>query len=174
LTQLLIFLLAGMLAGCGNSHEAQVKERLMATKQMTLWELVDYIGDNQPLRREKIEALFEIRLEKAGSSNEFWTFWDGVGGVLQNDVSVSRIYLGVKNNDDTNIGALTLDIVGSYVRLDELRQKYNLELLELPRGRSLDEETTYGTSTPWGELVFGFAERNRECLSSVGFGPVSE
>ena len=45
----------------------------------------------------------------------------------------------------------------------------NLTLTEAPRGRSPDEETKYEAKTGWGRLVFGFAERNPDCLSSVGF-----
>ena len=74
------------------------------------------------------------------------------------------------NNDDTDIGALTLNIVDSCIKLEEVKQRYNLQMLGSPRGRSLEEKTTYGATTSWGRLVFGFAERNRDCLASVGFG----
>jgi hypothetical protein len=142
----------------------------MMTKQMTLWGVVDYMCDHLPLRREKIETLFKIMLEKSEASNELWTFWEGVGGVLLNDVNISSILLGVKNNEETNIGALTLNIVDSCIKYEHFKNIYNLQILGSPRGHSLDEETIYESITSWGSLVFGFAERNRDCLSSVGIG----
>jgi len=159
-----------MLAGCGFRHEAQAKESIMTTKQMTLWEVIDYIGDHLPLKRNKIESLFKITLKKSESSNQYWTFWESAGDVLQSDVHISRIVLGVQNSGDNDLGNLTLNITDSCIKLEQVKQKYNLQLLGTPRGRSLDEETTYETATSWGRLIFGFSERNPGCLSSVGFG----
>jgi hypothetical protein len=142
----------------------------MTTKQMTLWELIDHIGSDLPFRREKTEILFGIKLQQSEASNEYWTFWDSADSLPINGVNISRILLGVKNNDDTNVGALTLNIADSCIKLEQVKQKYDLQLIGYPRGRSFDEETTYESITSWGSLVFGFAERNRACLSSVGFG----
>jgi hypothetical protein len=65
------------LVGCENSHEVQAKETMMMTKQMTLRDVMDYIGDHLTLRREKIESLFGatpdcVRVRRAKSGLSFW------------------------------------------------------------------------------------------------------
>jgi hypothetical protein len=168
--KLFILILTGsVLMGFGNGHYAQAKENMMMTKQMTIWEVIDNIADYLPLKRKKIEKLFGVTLKKSESSNQYWTFWEGAGDLLQNDVHISRIILGVQNSDE-NLGSLSLTITDSCIKLEQVKQKYDLQLSGVPRGRSLDEETTYKSTTSWGHLVFGFAERNRVCLSSIGFG----
>ena len=144
----------------------------MTAKEMTLWEVIDHLGNHLPLRREKVEQLFALSLSKLESSNQYVTFWSGNGGSLQNGVQASRIVLGIRNNDEQDTGMLTLSLSGSCLKLDEIKSRYSdLAMASAPRGRSEDEETTLRTKNSWGNLVFGFAVRNPDCLSSVGIGP---
>lgn len=144
----------------------------MTAKDMTLWQVIDYLGSHVPLRLEKIEQLFELTLSKLDSSNPSVTFWEGRDGFLQNNVRVSRIVLGVRNNDEQDPGMLTLNVSDKCLKLDDIKNKYGeLAMAGAPRGRSEDEETTFeAKKILWGKVVFGFAVRNPDCLSSVGIG----
>jgi hypothetical protein len=65
---------------------------------------------------------------------------------------------------------LLLKVEGKCITKAELLQHFpNTTLFDMPRGRSLDEETSYTAEMEWGKMGFGFAERNPTCLSSVGF-----
>ena len=148
------------------------KELKMTAKEMTLWQVIDQLGNRLPLRREGIEQLFEVKLSKLESSNQYVTFWDGVGGALLNGMRVSRIVLAVRNEDKQDPGMLTLNVSEACSKLDEIKTRYgDLDMVGAPRGRSENEETSYEAKTSWGRLVFGFAERNPGCLSSVGIDP---
>lgn len=162
----------GVLAACGQANVLEKKEQNMTGKEMTLWQVIDHIGGHLPLRREKIEQLFQSTLVKMESSNQYVTFWEGNGGTLRDGKQISRIVLAVRNDDPQDPGMLTLNVSGTCVKRDEIGNKYGeLTVVHLSSGRSEDEETTFEAKAPWGKLAFGFAERNSDCLSSVGFGP---
>lgn len=171
----LVIGLLSWLAACGQKVGLEPKEQKMDAREMTLWEVIDQLGSKTPLRREKVETLFKASFSKMESSNQYFTFWEGDGGSLQNGVRLPRIVLGVRNEDEKDPGMLTLNLSGTCVTLDEIKKRYGeLAVVGYPRGRSEDEETKYEAKAPWGKLVFGFAERNPECLSSVGLGPNKE
>jgi len=167
--------IASLLVACGQKNGLENKEQKMTAREMTLWQVVDYLGNHLPLRLEKIEQLFQSKFSKLDASNQYFTFWEGDGGSLQGGVTAPRIVLGLRNNDIKDPGMLTLNLSGTCVKLDEIKNKYGeLTIVGVPRGRSEDEETKYEAQAPWGKLVFGFAERNPDCLSSVGLGPQKE
>jgi hypothetical protein len=63
---------------------------------------------------------------------------------------------------------------GECISLDTVRSRYgNLKITDFPRGRSLDEATSYSTFPAWGKLSFGFTERNPDCLAYVVINPKS-
>ena len=168
----LVIVTMSLLAACEQKNGLESKEKKATAREMTLWQVIDYLGNHFPLRLEKIEQIFQSTFSKLSASNQYFTFWEGNGGSLQEGVYVPRIVLGLRNDDIRYPGILTLNVSGTCVKLDEIKNKYGeLTVVGLPRGRSEDEETKYEAQAPWGKLVFGFAERNPDCLSSVGLGP---
>jgi hypothetical protein len=67
---------------------------------------------------------------------------------------------------------VVLSVGGECVTLAGVRARYpGAVVSQAPRGRSLDEETSHSVGLEWGELSFGFSERNPRCLSSVTLSP---
>jgi hypothetical protein len=67
---------------------------------------------------------------------------------------------------------LVLRLGGACINLPELKQQHdNLQITEIPRGRSLEESTTYTASKSWGEIDFGFQEKKPDCLAYVILKP---
>ncbi|WP_156437274.1 MULTISPECIES: hypothetical protein [unclassified Burkholderia] len=165
---LLLALSLGVTPACSEGSK-----KMHTTVQLSLWQLIDQLGAHQPIRREPVEHLLHTTLARTESSNEYFTFWsngDGVPIALDDGTRIERIVLRTSNEGDAR-GALTLTLSGRCIRRDDVKGRFaGMRIAGAPSGRSPNEETTFRSETAWGELVFGFAERNPDCLSSVGFG----
>lgn len=94
--------------------------------------------------------------------------------MLKDGVRVSRVLLRTSNTDKNTPDVITLHLSEKCMTLDDVKSRYgNVSMTGAPRARSDDEETSYEASGTWGKLVFGFAQRAPNCLSSVGFLPPS-
>lgn len=88
---------------------------------------------------------------------------------LKGEVEIESIELRV-GKDKANSRLMVLKLAGNCIRkADVLGRNDDLAMTDHPRGRSLDEETSYSVEKPWGKLSFGFAERSPDCLRSVVF-----
>ena len=142
-----------------------------------LWELVDQISKQRPLSRQSAEQIFHVNLTQSDSSNRYFTFWNGDGGILKDKTRVSRILLGLPNSENGSGATLTLKLADACHTLPEVRARYgDPALVGVPSGQSEDEETTYKVKLAWGSLTFGFSERRPTCVASVGIAinPASE
>lgn len=98
-----------------------------------------------------------------------WTDGFFAGPVrLADGVTIDEAFLRLNKQEPRTRWGLVLRIGGACVpRTDVIRRHEGLEITGTPRGGSLDEETAWSRSEPWGRLSFGFAERDPDCLSSV-------
>ena len=141
----------------------------------TLWQTIDTLTEQIPFRRAKIERAFETKLF-VGDPRQFViqpSFEPLEGGPvgLADGVVVEMIDLRVRP-EESHPGFLVLRVAGTCISLDEVRARYGtLAITDRPRGRSLDEVTSFTTIQPWGKLTFSFTVRNPDCLSSVAFAP---
>ncbi|MBN3745502.1 hypothetical protein G3N96_08645 [Burkholderia sp. Se-20373] len=169
---LLLAMSLGVTPACSEGSK-----KMHTTVQLSLWQVIDQIGAHQPIRREPVEHLLHAKLARSESSNEYFTFWsndDGAPIKLDDGTQIERVVLRTSNEGGAQ-GALTLTLSGHCVGRDEVKAHFaGMRIAGTPTGRSPNEETTFRSETPWGELVFGFAERNPDCLSSVGFGEKSK
>eukprot|EP01113_Clastostelium_recurvatum_P007325 TRINITY_DN13407_c0_g1_i1.p1 TRINITY_DN13407_c0_g1~~TRINITY_DN13407_c0_g1_i1.p1 ORF type:complete len:171 (-),score=26.88 TRINITY_DN13407_c0_g1_i1:51-563(-) len=66
-----------------------------------------------------------------------------------------------------NINIATPSHPPSLSRAEIQRRHGPLELSEVPRGRSLDEKTSFSRAEPWGRVSFGFTERDPDRLATI-------
>ena len=158
------------LTGCVSAIESKEKAHKMTTRQMTLWQLIDALAQQVPFSKIKVETVLATDLHEIRRTNHT-AFFQGGGVELAQACKVARIDLRL-GTEPKDPGFLVLDIEGVCIRIEDLRERYNtLDLTETPRGRSLDESTTYSVVKPWGKLSFGFKERKPDCLAQVALDP---
>lgn len=140
---------------------------------MTLWQTIDALISDIPFSTSKIEKRLPTRLAQASKPipSEVNQFFEGSAVHLADDVVVSNIDLRVRRHG-SHPGFLVLELQGRCVAPAEISHHHTgLTLTDVPRGRSLDEATSYTAVLPWGSLSFGFRERNPDCLAFIAFNP---
>lgn len=137
-------------------------------KTFDLWTLVDDLPTRMPLKRDKLQTLLGVALREK-ESNAYTDMYEGGPVYLKGEVEIESIDLRV-SKDQANSRLMVLNLAGSCVRkADVLGRNPDLAITDHPRGRSLDEKTSYSLEKSWGKLSFGFAERSPDCLRSVVF-----
>ncbi|MCL2626149.1 MAG: hypothetical protein FWD46_04960 [Cystobacterineae bacterium] len=141
-------------------------------QQMSLWQVIEALAEQIPFSKQKVESVLGTQLtETEEGGNDLFQFFESPPLPLADGVVISNIDLRLKRGGG-HPGFLVLEVGGVCLRLEQIRKKYTqLSIRELPRGRSLEEETSFSQMLPWGQLSFGFKERNRECLASIAFEP---
>ena len=144
----------------------------MTTKQMTLWQVIEALARQVPFTKAKLEALLSTTLsETDDTGNDVFQFFKSNRVALQSGVEIANVDLRVKRVGP-HPGFMVLEIGGTCITLDQVRRHYSaLKITDTPRGRSLEDATSYTAYLPWGELSFSFRELNPECLASIAFNP---
>ena len=166
--------LVGWLAGGGQFNESQAKEKMMTTKQMTLWQVIDLLAQQMPPTHEKLERVLGILLPEK-ERDQHLIHWQWAGSLaLRDHVQIVGLdlVLGPKGEIGVNTGmAFQLD-KALCISLDEVRERYGvLTITQHPRGRSLQETTVHSSKQTWGRLTFAFKEESPDCLFEVAFNP---
>ncbi|CCH00888.1 hypothetical protein FAES_2879 [Fibrella aestuarina BUZ 2] len=137
----------------------------------TLWQVVRQLGNQAPFTKEKLEAQLGVPLARK-SQNDFFTFFEGGPVKLANGVVIGKIDLRLRHDGQAHPGFLVLTLAGQCVTVPELRQHYNhLSLLDVPRGRSVNEVTSAEATEPWGTISFALPVTNPTCISTIAFKP---
>lgn len=139
---------------------------------MTLWQAIDALAAQIPFSAQKVgHTLSTTFNDTHAAGGDVFQFFEGAPVRLADGTELSRIDLRIKR-EGPHPGFLVLDLQGRCVPLAEVRQHHGaLEITDVPRGRSLDESTSYTATLGWGRLSFGFTERNPDCLAHVAFDP---
>ena len=139
---------------------------------MTLWQVVDALPRLIPFTKAGVEKLFSVHLAETDyTGNDVFQFYKSNPVQLPDGVVISNIDLRIRRKVG-HPGFLSLSLESACVNLDQVRRRFGpLEITEIPRGHSLNEKTYHTARLPWGELSFGFAERNPDCLASIVFDP---
>jgi len=138
----------------------------MDLQHTTLWQIIEILGDQPSLSPDKIKQVLPTDFSKRRRS-AYTSFYDGGPLYLADQINIEAIDLRVRLMNEAQ-GLIALEISGFCVTLEQVRVHYpDLVLTDIPRGRSLDEKTYWTAYLPWGELSFGFKERNPDCLASV-------
>ncbi|MCC8397431.1 hypothetical protein LJ656_33245 [Paraburkholderia sp. MMS20-SJTR3] len=143
---------------------------------MTLWQTVEALVQQIPFTKTKVENLLLTPLAVKDASrspiqNTAFQFYIAGPIRLSDDTTISRVDLRIRHKAG-HPGFLVLNLEGACVGLETVRAHYSdLKVTDRPRGRSLDEVTSYTATLQWGELSFSFKERNPTCLWSLAFDP---
>jgi len=139
------------------------------TYNFTLWQLIETLIELPSYTLDTIKPIFPVELSERHRS-AYTSFYEGGPVYLTDRVMIETINLGIRHENGVSrwLG-LDLGPNGTCVKLDDVYLHYpNITIIDTPRGKSLDEATYWAIKWPWGRLAFGFKERNRECLASVG------
>jgi len=163
------------LAACNSAIGKQLKDTEMTHLPMTLWQTIDTLVQQIPFRRAKVERVLGIALFDSDPRQFIIepSFQPLEGGPvrLADGIVIENIDLRVRPQE-SHPGFLAVDLIGTCISLDTVRAHYGtLAITDYPRGRSLDEVTSFTAILPWGRLSFGFSERNPGCLSEICFAP---
>lgn len=144
----------------------------MPPLKMTLWQAIDALAQQAPFSKAKIETLLSTQLSETNyTGNDVFQFFESSPLALSDGVRIANVDLRIKRQGP-HPGFMVLSIDGRCITIEEVRKHYtDLEITDIPRGRSLDESTSHTTKLPWGELSFSFKERNPDCVSSIAFQP---
>jgi len=135
----------------------------------TLWQLIETLIDHPSYTLETIGQALPIQFSEYNNTGYF-SFHKGGPLRLADQVLIETAILSIGYKDGVSrLIGLNLGFDGACVTLDEVHLHYpGMTIIGTPRGHSLDEMTTWGLRHPWGEVVFGFKERNPHCLAHVG------
>ena len=157
--------------GCKGAFQAEERRE---TKQMNknIWQAIEALVQQIPFSKQKVEAaLSTVLTEKEDDFNKLFLFYKSAPIQLTEGLVISGVDLRIKR-EGGHPGFLVLAVEGACITPAQLREHYKeLQITQVPRGRSLEEETTFTQTLPWGKLSFGFKERNRDCLASIVFEP---
>lgn len=149
-----------------NAFSVEIKDISMSSKNITIWKIIDLISQQTPFTKEKIENATGGFLSNKTEDGPVTSF-TGDNVPLADDIFIQKVELR-QNSNRPGSGLVLLDVSGRCISVEQLKTKYKmLEITEFPRGRSLDETTTYTSHFPWGAISFGFKEKNPECLSWI-------
>ncbi|MCL2178181.1 MAG: hypothetical protein FWC28_07870 [Proteobacteria bacterium] len=143
-----------------------------AAKHLSLWQTIDTLSQQIPFSKQKIETVLATELTEAvNKSNKLFHFFKSPPVVLSGGVVISNVDLRIKR-EGSHPGFLVLEIGGACITLEQIQEKYSeLQISQLPRGQSPNEETGHSQLLPWGKLSLGFKAKNPLCLASVSFEP---
>ena len=167
-------LLASMAIGSTSCAYAIDKDILMSKPSntpLTPWQAIAQLSQQIPFTKEGVENVLAAKLTlTAVQGNEYFWFYESDSIALAGGASF-KADLRIKR-EGVHPGFLVINLSGSCITLAEVRSHYEgLQITDHPRGRSLDEVTSYTAALSWGALSFSFKERQPDCLSSVAFEP---
>jgi len=163
---------AAMLLLLTGSGSALAKRNAMKTDSMSIWSIIEVLSKQLPFTKERIEAVFGTRLEiDDADDSDIFQFFKAGHVSLAEGVELSEVELRLKRGGG-HPGLLVLQLEGRCVNLDQVRTHFSkLEITDVPRGRSSDEETTHTAKLAWADVSFGFAERNPKCVATISISP---
>ncbi|MDR6524151.1 hypothetical protein J2789_006854 [Variovorax paradoxus] len=144
----------------------------MTQAAMTLWLAIDMLVTQIPFSKAKVESALLTQLsDTKAPGSEVFQFFEGTPVRFEDGVEASKFDLRIKR-EGAHPGFLVLEVQGRCVPLDEVKRHYaDLAITDVPRGRSMNEATSYTATLGWGRLSFGFREKNPGCLAFIAFDP---
>lgn len=140
---------------------------------ISFWQVIAEVQGQKRLSLEKTETILNQKLtEETEQSNEYFQMYKGKSIQLAEGLVIATIDLRLPRAPTRNDGLLALNLEGECITLPQVKQQFPvLKITGTPRGRSLEDSTTYTANTPWGEVDFGFQEKRPDCLGYVIFHP---
>lgn len=145
----------------------------MITLNQSIWQLIDNVQAAPNLTLGKVEGLLGQTLkEDLQKSNNFFKFYFGEPVQLAGNTQITHIDLRIPLQGAQSMGLFSVKLSGQCISLPQVKQVHpKLEITGAPRGRSPEEATTYSAGNTWGQIDFGFQEKNPDCLAYVVLKP---
>lgn len=162
----MIVSIASMLPCATATH---AKGTAMDPTMSALNQLVERFSAAAPIDRHRAERILGVPLHHRDSTKTqaIWQARDIRSGPLTLAVELRE---SVAGSGGTPGALLAIDVTSGCVHAEDVAAHYKpWTLTDIPRGRSLDEQTSWSREERWGRLSFGFAERRPECLASIVF-----
>jgi hypothetical protein len=104
--------------------------------------------------------------------NKFFTFYTANTLSLRSGERVGAFLISAgRNGKDVSA---RFEVSDRCILRDEVAQHYpGWRLVAVPRGDSPEEETLFRVEIDGFAYAFGFAEKARDCLNSIGIGPLN-
>ncbi len=142
------------------------------TDANSFWRFINNVKLQLPEGLAQVTHLFNNAFVIQDENDQFISY-ESKSFILDGKVNIESIEARVFHKNNKNAPyLLALQVSGICITLPELKQYYSdLTITDVPRGRSLEEETSYTTVKYSNnvKLAFGFAEKKPDCLGSVVF-----
>jgi len=160
-------LLAALLVGPFFTARAGQNDRKAKDMQnTTLWQLIEAVGGYPSLDPTALAAVLPVTFTPT-TRNAHFAMHEATGVLLADGAEITHVELRT-SLQSAERGLVVLNVSGACIDKDLMRQHYpDVALSNVPRGRSMNEQTGFATQQPWGKLSFGFKESNRDCLARV-------
>lgn len=160
------------LASCRAPGDVESKVHAMQTNRVTVWSVIEALGERMPLSKRKVEEALPVELELK-TRTQYMAHWVGGGCDLEDGVRISKVHLVLDAKDEFDAtSGLTLELSGRCLTLSDVRARHpDLVVTDAPRGRSFEELAIHTTVRQWGRLSFAFKEARRDCAFSISLAP---
>jgi hypothetical protein len=135
---------------------------------MTKFErFIDRIISNPPSSAEAFQNTTQIKLNPVSANASFQTYQ--AASIDKDTAPNVTIELRTPISAQATAGALLIiQVSDECIGRQALEARYGkLDLIQMPNGKSMDEETVFSKKMGWGLLSFGFPENNKECVKTV-------
>lgn len=142
----------------------------MNETETTLWELIDRIGDAMPLSKAGFERALGARLQLVDhtASATRWTAPE-TPAIVGAGISGVTLLLGPNGEFDAS-SAAALELGGDCVDIEQAKLRYpSLKIVQVPRGRSMQETTVFEVRQARSRLQFAVRESKAGCIARVSF-----
>jgi len=144
---------------------------------MKLEDLTQMLEAAAPWTIKGVESVFDSKFTPARSNGIVAVHTMGPFRYKEKLI-IEEVHLRVRMNTNKMIRLIVnLSEDAGRFTLDRLKRTWpdiQLDPSAYPRGQSWDEKRQYRTNRPWGQLSFGFKERQPDCLASITFIPKGE
>jgi hypothetical protein len=149
-----------MLPGCATIKSDMIKVTNIDT-------IIAALIAEPPATVAKVEKILATTLSAAPTQNVFRQY-TGQTENIGDGRSIDIEYRMPQSAQATSGPLLIMKIDGPCLTKTQVQKQYGpLTVTGMPRGQSLDEETSFSRHYDWGALSFGFSERNRECVRTI-------
>lgn len=120
--------------------------------------------------RAAIETLVGVRLERGEQSNETVTFANSKEDSAERALSVSLLVTPAGRFEGRQSALVLESHQKPCIGLAQVKSYFGaLQLVQIPKGRSIEEVAVWSVQRQWGTLSFAFPEKDPACASRITF-----
>ncbi|MEC4720263.1 hypothetical protein RY831_13970 [Noviherbaspirillum sp. CPCC 100848] len=149
---------------------AYASERLNNKVQLSLWDAIYNLEQQMPLSKASIEKLLGTTLFEIEYDPNFIKL-AGPGPTLRDGIILSKLNLMLESSPNLgNKRAFAMELRGTCVTIHDVRRNFgDVELAQIPRGKSRQETAVWTVKRSQWDISFGFKEEQPDCLFRISF-----